>query len=108
TVLATDSIDGPHVVFGAVVGGLPQATSALRSYVLKGIRNGRPLTPLVTYNTWFAYGTAIDEANMRGEMRDVAALGTELFVLDAGWYAGAGASGLFDFESGLGNWEPDP
>ena len=26
-----------------------------------GIRAGRPLAPLVTYNTWFAYGTEIDE-----------------------------------------------
>ena len=37
-----------------------------------------------------------------------ATVGTELFVVDAGWYVGAGGSGLFDFESGLGNYQPDP
>jgi len=29
-------------------------------------------------------------------------------VIDAGWYAGVGESGPFDFESGLGTWAPDP
>jgi len=54
-----EPIDGPHVVFGVVPGGLAESTAALRSYILTGIRNARPLTPLVTYNTWFAYGTDI-------------------------------------------------
>jgi alpha-galactosidase len=101
-------VDGPHVVFGVAAGGLTEATAALRSYVLDGIRGGRPLTPLVTYNTWFAYGTEIDEGSMRGEMERAAALGAELFVLDAGWYEGTGAAGPFDFDAGLGSWTPDP
>ena len=29
-------------------------------------------------------------------------------MLDAGWYAGAGAENVFDFHSGLGRWQPDP
>ena len=108
TVMNDASVDGPHAVFGVVKGGLAQATSALRSYVLQGIRLGRPLTPMVTYNTWFAYGTDIDEASMRLEMDSAAAMGAELFVIDAGWYAGAGEEGAFDFDSGLGSWTPDP
>ncbi len=67
-----------------------------------------PFPSLVTYNTWFAYGTNIDDASMRAEMDHAAALGTEMFVVDAGWYAGAGASGPFDFDSGLGSWSADP
>ena len=102
------TLDGPHAIFGVVSGGAADASAALRSYVLGAIRNGRPFTPLVTYNTWFAYGTGVDVATMTGEMDRVATLGAELFVVDAGWYVGAGASGLFDFESGLGNYEPDP
>ncbi|HEY2151515.1 MAG TPA: glycoside hydrolase family 36 protein [Vicinamibacterales bacterium] len=108
TTTPTQAIDGPHVVFGVAVGGLAEASAALRSYVLNGIRAGRPLTPLVTYNTWFAYGTDIDEASMRNEMDHAAALGVELFVIDAGWYAGTGVDGPFDFDSGLGSWVPDP
>jgi len=102
------SVDGPHVVFGAVVGGLPDATAALASYIVNGLRGGRALSPLVTYNTWFAYGTDIDAVSMMAEMDNAAALGTELFVIDAGWYTGAGAGGPFDFDTGLGGWTPDP
>ena len=100
--------DGPHVVFGVVRGSLPAAAAALRSYAVNGIRAGRPLVPLVTYNTWFAYGTSIDESSMRAAMDRAAALGVELFVLDAGWYPGAGAGGPSDFDTGLGSWIVDP
>ena len=102
------SVDGPHVVFGATSGGRAQGTAALRSYILEGIRGGRPLTPLVTYNTWYAYGTAIDEPTIHGEMERAARLGVELFVVDAGWYPGAGADGPSDFDAGLGSFTADP
>ncbi|MGH9143580.1 MAG: alpha-galactosidase [Vicinamibacterales bacterium] len=104
----TATVDGPHMLFGVVPGGVAEGTAALRSYVLDGLRGGRPLSPLVTYNTWFAYGTEVDEASMRAEMDRVAALGVELFVIDAGWYSGAGAAGPFDFDAGLGGWTADP
>ena len=107
TTVADASVEGPHVLFGVVRGGLSQASAAIRAYAQQGLRAGRSLTPLVTYNTWFAYGTEIDDASMRREMTHAAALGTELFVIDAGWYAGAGAAGPFDFDAGLGSWEPD-
>ncbi len=102
------AVDGPHVIFGVAPGGMAEGTAALRSYVLDGLRAGRPILPLVTYNTWFAYGTEIDEASMRAEMERAAALGVELFVIDAGWYAGTGAAGPFDFDAGLGGWTADP
>jgi alpha-galactosidase len=101
-------VDGPHVLLGVVPGGLPQATAALRSYIINGLRKGVAYPSLVTYNTWFAYGTNIDDASMRAEMDHAAALGTEMFVVDAGWYAGAGAAGPFDFDAGLGSWSADP
>ena len=102
------AVDGPHVVFGAVTGGAAAGSAAVRSYIVNGIRSGRGLSPLVTYNTWFAYGTNIDEPSMIAEMDAAAALGAELFVIDAGWYIGAGAGGPFDFDAGLGGWAPDP
>jgi alpha-galactosidase len=109
TTSVTDTaVEGPHVLFGVVRGGLAQASAAIRAYARQGLRANRMPMPLVTYNTWFAYGTEIDDASMRGEMTRAAALGTELFVIDAGWYAGAGAAGPFDFDAGLGGWEPDP
>jgi alpha-galactosidase len=100
-------VDGPHALFGVARGSVANATSAVRSYIAPGLRNGRALSPLVTYNTWFAYGTRVDEATLLAEMDREARLGTELFVVDAGWYVGAGESGDSDFDSGLGSWQVD-
>jgi alpha-galactosidase len=108
TTLTSSAVDGPHVLFGVAPGAVAEGTAALRSYVLDGLRNGRPIASLVTYNTWFAYGTEIDDPSMRTEMDHAAALGVELFVIDAGWYPGTGAAGPFDFDAGLGGWTADP
>src|SRR6185369_11791295 len=89
---STAPIEGPHAVFGTTRNGL---------------RGARPFEALVTYNTWFTYGTRIDERSMREEMEAAAELGTELFVVDAGWYAGAGRDAADDFTSGLGSWRVD-
>jgi alpha-galactosidase len=104
---SSSPIEGPHAFFGVARGGLRSAAAALRSYVMEGIRSGRPLDALATYNTWFAYGARIDADRIREEIDGAAALGAELLVVDAGWYAGAGRDGIFDFTSGLGSWEVD-
>jgi alpha-galactosidase len=101
------AIEGPHAFFGVARGDLQSASTAVRTFIMQGIRGGRPLDALVTYNTWFAYGARIDEDRIRDEMDGAAALGAELFVVDAGWYVGGGRDGVFDFTSGLGNWEVD-
>lgn len=103
----TSAVDGPHAFFGAARGGLRDASAATRSFVMEGIRGGRALDALVTYNTWFAYGTRIDDETMREEIHGAAELGAELFVMDAGWYVGAGRDSVSDFSSGLGSWEVD-
>ena len=107
TTSATSTIDGPHAFFGVVRGDVDDASAALRSFILNGLRGGRPFEPLVTYNTWYAYGVAIDEESMRAEIDGAAALGAELFMLDAGWYPGTGRAGAADFTSGLGTWQVD-
>ena len=108
TVVGDTSVEGPHVLVGLARGTLPAATDGLRTYFIQGLRGGRPLTPLVTYNTWYAYGTAVDEASMQREMASAAALGVELFVIDAGWYTLANTTDTTDFTAGLGTWTPDP
>ncbi len=100
-------VDGPHAFFGVVRGGLPEASAALRTFVMLGIRGGRALEALVTYNTWFAYGVQINDATIRAEIDGAAELGAELFVVDAGWYVGTGREGASDFSSGLGTWQVD-
>jgi alpha-galactosidase len=44
---------------------------------------------------------------VRSEIDGAALLGAELFVLDAGWYVGAGRADAADFSSGLGTWQVD-
>jgi alpha-galactosidase len=101
-------LEFPHTFFGFTEPAIGSTSAALRQFVLGGIRRGRPLVPLVTYNTWYAYGSAITEADVDAEMQRAASIGVELFVLDAGWWTGAGAQGAGDYSSGLGSWTPDP
>ena len=97
----------PHTFFGVTARAGNDESGALHDFIINGIRQGRPFQPLVTYNTWFPYGTQVDEDQMVAEIDRAAALGVELVVLDAGWYVGAGDTNDYDFESGLGTWAED-
>jgi alpha-galactosidase len=98
----------PHMFFGLTTHEKASHSQALLNFFLRGIRHGRPFTPLVTLNTWFAYGTTITEDAAVAEIDRAAAMGVELFVVDAGWYTGAGTGGDSDFESGLGSFTAEP
>jgi len=100
-------LEVPHSFIGFASGSAATLAEALRGFIA-GLRAGRPIRPLVTYNTWYPYGARVEEASVNDEIDRTAALGVELFVLDAGWYAGAGALAFSDFESGLGTWTADP
>jgi alpha-galactosidase len=108
TAVGATPVDGPHAVFGVARGALPEASAGLRAYVTEGIRAGRPLMPLVTYNTWYTYGTTVDETTARFEIERAAQLGAEVFVVDAGWYLGADTNNMWNFDDGLGLWTADP
>jgi alpha-galactosidase len=108
SVTSAKPLELPHTFFGIAAKATTDETGALRQFVLQGIRHGRPFQPLVTYNTWFTYGTRVNEDEMVAEIDRAATLGVELFVLDAGWYLGAGETGDFDFDAGLGSWTADP
>lgn len=97
----------PHAFFGFTSRDAQSVPAALQQFIVRGLRHGRPFQPLVTYNTWFAYGTAFSQSDIVDEMLRAAAIGVELFVVDAGWYAGAGQNGRWDFTSGLGSWTVD-
>ncbi len=105
TVREGEPFESPHGVFGIAADRDSDMTAALQQFVMNGLRRGRPVNPLVTYNTWFAHGTDIDDESVRAEMRSAASLGVELFVLDAGW--GPGATSTSDYSTGLGLWTVD-
>jgi len=98
-------LETPHLFFGASAATDAAVSWSLQAF-LRDIRQGRGWDPLVTYNTWFAHGTRIDEDLISNELARNAAIGTELFVLDAGWYPG-NPDDRFDFTTGLGRWTPD-
>jgi alpha-galactosidase len=100
-------VEFPHSFFGVTQRSAVTESAALRQFILRGIRQGRPFQPLVTYNTWFPYGTRISEGALAEELVRAAELGVELFVLDAGWYQGAGIDGVYDYTTGLGSWTFD-
>jgi alpha-galactosidase len=107
SVTPTRPVTMPRAFIGLVAGDESQIAPALYRYIVGVLRGGRPLEPLVTYNTWFSSGTDIDEESMDVSMSAAAAAGAELFELDAGWYEGAGELDAFDFASGLGTWRVD-
>ena len=101
------SVAMPHAILGVIEGDEAGIPAALHRFIVVGLRGGRLLEPMVTYNTWFSTGTRIDEELIEQEMEQAAAAGAELFELDAGWYEGAGALHDFDFSSGLGSYRVD-
>ena len=109
TTVSTDrAVETPHGFFGVTRRGGIDLSRAMTEFIARGaVRAGRPFRPLVTYNTWFAYGVQVDEAQMFEAIETASRVGAELFVLDAGWYAGAGRGGAGDFTSGLGAYAAD-
>jgi alpha-galactosidase len=109
TVSPENAVETPHGFFGITRQGGVELSRAMTDFAASGaVRGGRPFFPLVTFNTWFAYGAQVDEAQMLEAIEAASRLGTQLFVLDAGWYTGAGREGFGDFTSGLGAYFADP
>jgi alpha-galactosidase len=97
--------ESPHGFFGVAGGEDADATAAIQAFARQDVRQGRPFSSLVTYNTWFAYGIRITEEALRAEMEQAAALGAEVFVVDAGWYPGGTQTA--DYSTGIGAWRVD-
>jgi alpha-galactosidase len=102
------TLEAPHAIFGITNAFTPDTGRALQSFIEKGLRHGRPFASYVSYNTWYAYGTHIDEASVLAEMNAAAAIGVEQFVVDAGWWAGAVQDDPGDFFKSWGDWQADP
>ena len=103
TTVGPTPLDTPHGYVGLTDNTAKSVGEATRVFINSAVRHGRSYSPLVTYNTWFAYGTDINEASMIHEMDAAADLGVELFVVDAGWYrAGKQSGGFHDWYRGVG------
>lgn len=105
-VAAGQTFEAPHGLLAITADAVGEAGRALATW-LAARRSGRPYPAFVTYNSWFQFGIEIDDLLIRREMDSVAALGGELFELDAGWYPPLNAGDRFDFTAGLGSWQVD-
>ncbi|HUO19082.1 MAG TPA: alpha-galactosidase [Steroidobacteraceae bacterium] len=89
----------PAVFVGAATGGPDGAGNQLRRWVRSALGNPRaledPAYPLMVSNSWGS-GTAVDETLARRMIASAAALGLEMFHLDAGWFRD------------VGDWRADP
>lgn len=88
----------PTVFLGASAGGPDAAGNILRRWVREVLGNPRTLSdpsyPLMVSNSWGS-GLAVDETLAQRMIGDAAALGLEMFHLDAGWFRA------------VGDWQPD-
>jgi alpha-galactosidase len=100
------TIEAPHGFVGVASKTFP-APAGMEAFIVQGVRGGRAFQPRVTYNTWLRDGVRLDEITIDNEMEQAARMGAGRFVIDAGWYTGAGANDDFDFTSGLGHWSAD-
>jgi hypothetical protein len=89
----------PPVFIGAFDGGPDGAGNILRRWVRVALGNprtlGDPSYPLLVSNSWGS-GMAVDESLAQQMIENGAALGLEMFHLDAGWFRG------------VGDWRADP
>jgi len=89
----------PTVFLGTFSGGPDGAGNQLRPWVRAVLGSARtwsnPEYPLTVNNSW-GVGIKIDEAAAKKMIADAAALGFEMYHLDAGWFRG------------VGDWYPDP
>ena len=102
------SLESPHAILGFTNDTVPAVSVAIRSFIDKALRHGRPVAPYITYNTWYSYGTFIDEPSLLAEMELAASMGVEQFVVDAGWWFHINPDDSGDFTRNWGTWEVDP
>ena len=59
-------------------------------------------TRQIQYNAWYVSGFAVSEKNLRRRAQEAAELGSELFVVDDGWFGNRDND-----DGGLGDWHVD-
>jgi alpha-galactosidase len=83
----------PEILIQELPDGLPHlAAERLHRYALGALfGDAKPQAPVV-YNTWFYEFEVLDVPRLRRQLAAAAALGCEVFVIDAGWYGPGGSA----------------
>ena len=98
----------PAVHIGLVAGGLDEAVNAMHDHLRRSVLTA----PLVDGIRGWAEGgmgpeRVMDMTAIRHFADTVAAVGSETFILDAGWYCPLGEE-IRTWNSRNGDWHPDP
>ena len=94
----------PPAWIGAFDGDLDGAAAITTDYLRAAVvPQGDDTFPWVQYNTWFSFACELDATTLLREAELAAALGVEVFYVDAGWWTG-NPTRWDQFSSGLGNW----
>ncbi|MFF0740248.1 alpha-galactosidase [Streptomyces sp. NPDC004111] len=81
--------------------GFGAASRSWHTYIRSGLLPSPERDRPVLYNSWEATGFDVDHPGQLRLARIAARLGTELFVVDDGWFGGR-----VDDRAGLGDWTP--
>jgi alpha-galactosidase len=101
-----EALDLPEVVLGFDPAGLEAATRRLHDWRRARRPDPERAVP-VQFNTWYALDEDVDEARVLALVPQAAALGCEVFVLDAGWYTTHAWSPLSNWHARAGDWVVD-
>jgi len=94
----------PATWIGSYPGDLDSAARIWVDYLRAHVVPAQPDDfPWVQYNTWYSYHCDLDADRLLEEADIAAALGVEVFYIDAGWWTG-NPMRRDNFGSGLGNW----
>jgi alpha-galactosidase len=96
-----ETLEMPAAHIGFFAGGPDGGTNALRRYLYEHVcprYAGARVLPRVSYDHWFGIGNDLNVDILKRQADRAAELGVEMFVVDAGWFAGG-------FPDGVGNWE---
>lgn len=100
---AGDSVALPAVHIGFFDDGFESGTNACRRYIRECLTpryQGKPTLPPVTYSVWPGIDENFTQDDLFPHVDAAAEMGVEMFMVDAGWYAGG-------YPRGLGDWEVD-
>lgn len=99
------SFTTPRLMVGYADDGASGASRRMQRYIADEILPKPAVEELrkVVYNSWFATEFRVNEAQQMALAEKAAAMGTEVFMMDDGWFRGRK-----DDTGGLGDWQPDP
>ncbi|MEO6988960.1 MAG: alpha-galactosidase, partial [Aquihabitans sp.] len=103
--VVVDHFESPHAAFVWSDHGIGPTSRALHRFAREQVlRDGTGIRATVV-NTWEAVGFNLDQASLMAQVDRAAELGTELFLLDDGWFGTSYPRN--DDTQGLGDWAVD-